>query len=243
MRLSCSAWLCGVVVAGAAVHAMGQGQAVQLPTYSFTTTSTTVSVPDRGSAYLGGISRAETGRTELGTPILGKLPVAGRMFKNVGIGQTRGASSMHVTATIHDFDAMEEALLGGSPSSLSSSSPARGLGDTPAALAGRTLQPRNPAALAGSWAPRKADDSAVAGLTLADEQARRVAQQQTRVNEAEAFFERGRQAETDGKPAVARIYYQMVARRAAGDLKQQALARLEAISGTQSSPRIAQAAR
>jgi hypothetical protein len=241
MRLNCSAWLCGVVVAGAAAHAVGQ--AVQLPTYSFTTTSTTVSVPDRGSAYLGGISRAETGRTELGTPILGKLPVGGRAFKNVGIGQTRGASSMHVTATIHDFEAMDEALLGGPASSLSSSAPGRGLGEPPAAIAGRTVQPRNPAALAGSWAPRKADDGAVARLNLAEEQARRLAQQQTRGNEAEAFFERGRQAETDGKPAVARIYYQMAARRAAGDLKQQAQARLEAVSGSQNSPRIAQAAR
>ena len=38
---------------------------------------------------------------------------------------------------------------------------------------------------------------------------------------------RARQAETAGKTSVAKIYYQLVARRATGDLKQQALDRLK----------------
>ena len=61
-----------------------------------------------------------------------------------------------------------------------------------------------------------------------------------RGGEAEKFFERGRQAEADGKPNVARIYYQMAVRRASGDLKKQALARLEAVAGPQPSEAIAQ---
>ena len=50
--------------------------------------------------------------------------------------------------------------------------------------------------------------------------------------ELQALMERARAAEDDGKPGVAKIYYQMVARRASGDLKQQALTRLDAIRGT-----------
>ena len=53
---------------------------------------------------------------------------------------------------------------------------------------------------------------------------------QTRADEAQKFFDRARQAEIDGKSKVARIYYQMAARRASGELKQRALARLQAIS-------------
>ena len=49
--------------------------------------------------------------------------------------------------------------------------------------------------------------------------------------EADDYFARGQQAEADGKMAVAKIYYQMAARRATGDLKQQVLARLDAVSG------------
>lgn len=52
--------------------------------------------------------------------------------------------------------------------------------------------------------------------------------------ELAALMERGRAAEEDGKPNVAKIYYQRVARHATGELKQQAQARIEAIRGTAS---------
>jgi hypothetical protein len=229
-----------LALAMALAAATVSAQSVQLPTFSFATVGTTVVVPDGGSAFLGGINRAETGRSEFGTPMLDKIPFLSRPFKNTGIGQTRNASSFHVTAKIHDFDAMEEALLGVPPSQFTSSNLIRP-GDTKLAIAGQALQPRNPAALAGAWAPRNDAVAAAAGsLNLADEQSRRAAQQQTRSDEAERFFERARQAEADGKPSVARIYYQMVARRASGELKSQAMARLGAISGASSG--VAQAA-
>lgn len=50
-----------------------------------------------------------------------------------------------------------------------------------------------------------------------EQQAAEQAQQQ----EAIQHFERGRVALADGKPGVARVYYQMALRRATGDLKQQ----------------------
>ena len=43
------------------------------------------------------------------------------------------------------------------------------------------------------------------------------------------LMERARTAEEEGKPGVAKIYYQMVLKRAAGDLKSQARGRLEAL--------------
>ena len=97
-------------------------QTVQLPTFKMATVSTTVLVPDGGAAYLGGINRASTGRTESGV-----LPFPG--FQNRGIGQDRSASSFWATAQIHDFDAMDQALLNTpSPDGFTSSNPPRSMG-------------------------------------------------------------------------------------------------------------------
>ncbi len=72
---------------------------------------------------------------------------------------------------------------------------------------------------------------APAGSHVAAEEKDRDARRATRSAEAESYFARGQKAESDGKPSVAKIYYQMAARRASGDLKQQVQARLDAISG------------
>ncbi|MEI8375467.1 MAG: hypothetical protein WCJ35_21820 [Planctomycetota bacterium] len=204
-------------------------QTVQLPTFSYTGVGTTVMVPDRGAAYLGGISRAATGRSEFGVPGIA-LPG----FQNRGIGQDRSATSFWATATIHDFDAMDQALLNTpSPDGFARTYPSipRSLPETPAAIAGRTFQ-RNAANLAGNW--RVEPDSPAPVSDAVAEQANRATRQATRADEADNFFARGQQAEADGKPNVAKIYYQMAVRRAAGHLKQQAQARLDVVSGRNS---------
>lgn len=125
------------------------GTTVQLPTFSFFSVGTTVSVPDRGSAYLGGIKRAATGRNEFGVPMLPFRP-----FKNTGIGREVSASSVHVTATIHDFEAMDEFLLS-QPTAFSRSLQSRPTVNSPggaAAALGKTFQPKNPA-VGSSWTP------------------------------------------------------------------------------------------
>lgn len=66
-------------------------------------------------------------------------------------------------------------------------------------------------------------------------EARRMHQQEQGGDNGEemlALMERARAAEEDGKPGVAKIYYQRVARHASGDVKQQALGRLDALRGT-----------
>ncbi len=209
----------------AALEAQAQ-VSLQLPTFSFAGVGTTVMVPDGGAAFLGGINRASDGRTEYGVP---GLPFPG--FQNRGIGQDRSAMNFWVTATIHDFDAMDQALLSTpSPDGVARTYPgmSHGLPETASAVATRTFR-RNPVNLAGNW--RVEPDPPPPVSNVAAEQANRAVRQATRAEEAGSFFAHGQQAEADGKPNVAKIYYQMAVRRATGDLKQQAQARLDVLSG------------
>ncbi len=77
-----------------------QGTTVQLPTFSFVTVTTTVSVPDGGTVLLGGIKRLSEGRNEFGVPILNKIPYLNRLFRNVGIGRETQSLMMMVTPRI-----------------------------------------------------------------------------------------------------------------------------------------------
>lgn len=96
-------------------NGVAQAQAVQLPTYSHFGTSTTVKVPDRGSMSMGGIKSSSSGESSKGVP--------GLPFKNRSFGSSSGASNVSTSVYVHDFDAMEEELLGTSaPSSSSRSS-------------------------------------------------------------------------------------------------------------------------
>ena len=76
------------------------GSTVQLPTFSFVTVTTTVSVPDGGTVLLGGIKRLSEGRNEFGVPLLNKIPYINRLFKNVGIGRETQSLMMMVTPRI-----------------------------------------------------------------------------------------------------------------------------------------------
>jgi general secretion pathway protein D len=76
------------------------GTTIQLPTFAFTTVSTTVSVPDGGTVLLGGIKRLREGRNEFGVPGLNKLPYINRLFKNVGIGRETQSLMLMVTPRI-----------------------------------------------------------------------------------------------------------------------------------------------
>ncbi|MEQ8788577.1 MAG: hypothetical protein RIC55_19865 [Pirellulaceae bacterium] len=88
------------------------GTTVQLPTFSFTTVTTTVSVPDGGTVLLGGIKRLSEGRTERSVPLLGKLPYINRLFRNVGIGRTTQSLMMMVTPRIIIQEEEEERHVG-----------------------------------------------------------------------------------------------------------------------------------
>lgn len=77
-----------------------QGTTIQLPTFAFTTVTTTVSVPDGGTVLLGGVKRLREQRNEIGTPFLSKLPYVSRLFKNVGVGRETSSIMLMVTPRI-----------------------------------------------------------------------------------------------------------------------------------------------
>ncbi|MDZ4818789.1 MAG: hypothetical protein SGJ20_07435 [Planctomycetota bacterium] len=95
--------------------AFSEGTTVQLPTFSFVTVTTTVSVPDGGTVLLGGIKRLSEGRNERGIPILSKLPYINRLFKNVGIGRTTTSLMLMVTPRIIIQEEEEAKLTGVQP--------------------------------------------------------------------------------------------------------------------------------
>jgi general secretion pathway protein D len=86
------------------------GTTVQLPTFSYTTVNTTVSVPDGGTILLGGIKRLSEGRTEDGVPMLDKVPYLNRLFKNVALGRETQSLMMMVTPRIIIQEEEEEKL-------------------------------------------------------------------------------------------------------------------------------------
>lgn len=83
---------------------------VQQPVFGVNSVSTTVSVPDRGRAHLGSISRTRDSRTTFGPFRSGS-----------SIGLDREHTGMSVGVYIHDFEAMDRHLLSqGTPASVSS---------------------------------------------------------------------------------------------------------------------------
>lgn len=73
---------------------------VQQPVVSETGVATTVSVPDRGRVFLGGVSSAQSGRIQNGP-----LPTV----KSQGFA--RQATSISASVYVHDLQAMDEAIL------------------------------------------------------------------------------------------------------------------------------------
>ncbi len=184
---------------------------VQLPSFSIFSVNTTVSVPDRGGMYLGGVNRARDGSTSRGFG----------PFANRGIGGDRMASGVSVQATIIDHDELDRAVLAEAAARRTPAGP----DDAKAALLSRHIG-RDATCIAATSgrAPGGSADS-VAAI-----RAKNAAAADERASEAAAYFAQGQQAEADGKPGVARIYYQLVVRRDVGPLKQQAELRLAAMA-------------
>lgn len=91
--------LSGIALLAIGATAEAQG-VVQQPVVETFGVDTTVSVPDRGSAFLGGVSTARSGYSTYGPLNL-----------NRSYGFDYGFSYVDVSVFIHDFEAMDEALL------------------------------------------------------------------------------------------------------------------------------------
>jgi hypothetical protein len=180
--------------------AVADASAVQLPSFGMFSAATSVSVPDQGSALLGGLGSASGGQVQAGLPGL----------RNSALGSSRGAGNAQLRATVHDFQKADAALLGAG----AGMSFARREDPAARALAGAS------SSTAGQGVP-----------SVAEARRLREAEQDAQNAEARQWFERGQAAEQDAKTAAAKIYYQMAARRASGELKQSILARLAALRG------------
>jgi type II secretory pathway component GspD/PulD (secretin) len=83
---------------------------IQLPRYTSTVVSTTVTVPDGGTVLLGGVKRLNEERLEFGVPVLSKVPWINRLFRNVGIGRVTSSIMLMVTPRIIILEEEEEKL-------------------------------------------------------------------------------------------------------------------------------------
>ncbi len=92
-----------------------EGTTVQLPTFAFTSVSTTVSVPDGGTILLGGIKRLAEGRVERGIPVLSKIPYVSRLFRNTSAGRDASSLMLMVTPRIIIQEEEEVAQTGFDP--------------------------------------------------------------------------------------------------------------------------------
>lgn len=79
--------------------------AIQQPVVGTTAVNTTVSVPDRGTTYLGGTSSALSARSQ-----------SGPLRSGTALGISRQSSSMSVSARVIDLHAMDQEILNSRPS-------------------------------------------------------------------------------------------------------------------------------
>jgi hypothetical protein len=234
-------WLPLIVITFGSATAWGQGGAttVQLPTFNFTTVNTTVTVPDGGTVLLGGIDRAREGQVSRGVPLLGKVPGVNRLFRNEGIGREFSSSSFSVTARIIILEEEEERQVGRVLAQRDAMGGSRyvfdPVADPKADFLSRNLA-RHPADEVVSQPESK--------LPSVEEIQRRneLAQQQRSV-EAVSFFEKAKSLEAEGKSNVAKVYYDMAARRSSGAFKEEIVARIEALEGRGNSERVAASGR
>lgn len=212
------------------------GSTVQLPTFSFFSTTTTVSVPDGGTTFMGGVKRLSEGSTERGVPGLGKVPGLNRLFKNRGIGREVSARNVAVTARIINFEEEEEKQVGRVLAQ-------RRLQGIDNSYAGNPVIDRRADFLSRNVARRvdvPVPEKPVSRTPSVEEirQSNALAQQK-RNTEAIEFFEKGQEAESAGKLGAAKIYFRMASRRAKGEFRQEALARLASLSDTRAAEKLA----
>lgn len=84
-------------------------QYLQQPRFTTLSMQGELTIPDGGSALLGGWKRVSEGRCEYGPPVLSKVPYVNRLFKNVGYSKSVENVLVMVTARIVAGEAKETA--------------------------------------------------------------------------------------------------------------------------------------
>jgi hypothetical protein len=220
-------WLCSAIGLLVCLSACGtlHAQAVQLPTFRFFGTSTTVLVPDRGSVVLGGNSSSAAASAQLGLPVLGRVPGLAPLTANRSASRGTSAGNAAVTAYIHDFAALDEALLR-EPSLVkraNSLPPADNLATRHGNLALKAPAGKNAVVLRPNVS------------LAAIEQAKNAAQAERR-HTALQNLALARSAAERGKIKVAQVYYRIAIDHATGSLQQEMRSELATLSAQNSPP-------
>lgn len=211
-----------------AVPSVVSAQAVQLPTFRYSTVNTTVSVPDRGAVHLGGVNRAATASTSRGVPLLGKVPGLGPLTRNRGISRTTSATSMSVHATIIDHAELDRQVL----AEAARRRLASGVRIADPSLARRAdFLSRNVGRNISSFEAPGTHSIADRAPSVEDIRRRNESAQTKRNNEAASYYAKGQSAFANGKRGAAKVYFNMAARRASGALKSQVDDALADLSG------------
>lgn len=202
LRLAGPYWplvLAGWLLCVPAARAQSEpGLVVQLPTFSVFSVQTTVSAPDSGVAFVGGLGHAASGYASVGPPLLPWAQRAG--------GQARRYQSLVVRAAVHDLEALDEAVL----EQAARMALARETGDARGARGGSTA------------------DRPVA--SLAELRRRKEALLAAQQRQAQAMYERGKEALGGGQVHTARAWFRMAAYRARGALRAEILDQLELLA-------------
>ena len=228
------ATIAGILLfAATPVIAQQQPTVVQLPSFSFFTVSTTVSVPDSGRGFLGGVKNGQIGSVSRGSPLLSKVPWMKRLFTNRGIGRAVNHAGASVTARIIDLNEMEEDLMRGAgprrPSlggpELSAAKRSKALFLTRNIVKG--TKRGEELVLSGSLA-------AIRNKLKAEDRAKRLVKHR----EGLRFFQQAQRAEADGRKGAAKVLYRMAAKRSGGKLKKDALERLAILASPKRSAKV-----
>jgi hypothetical protein len=155
----------------------------------------------------------------------------------------RSASSAWVSVWIHDFEAMDEYLLS-QPTAFRAAQAAKSPLLVPRVASAPPPVQAASSRTADTWTPRakaaQQESSGPIAMSVSELRAKHEREQQARSEDAQKWFQRGQTAEAAGKANVARVYYQMAARRATGTFKDQIAARLDALDGSPKSSKLAQ---
>ena len=211
-----------VATALTASAASARAQVVQLPTFRSFSVSTTVSVPDRGAAYLGGVTRGAWSSSSRGVPGLSQLPGVNRLFTNRAIGSSLSSSHAYATATIIDHAEMDRMLLDEAAARRGALGTASET-DRRAAFLSEFVS-RKPKVSAARRVDARRDDSAAdIESRLADAHSRQKA-------EMAAYLQRAELAEAAGRLGAARCCYNVLARRGSTEQRRIAAQRLAALA-------------
>jgi hypothetical protein len=217
MRLRASITFCVLLAVGAATTSTCSAQVIQLPTFHYFTVSTTVSVPDSGGAFLGGVKRARYGMTSRGIPGLNKVPGISRLFRNRGSGASLTSAGASVTATIIDHAEMDALLLGEAAGRRPAGTALTATDRKALILSSHIGRPSEAGLRLGGGAPRES----VAAIRVRNAEVARA-----HSVEMQKYWQRAQEAESLNRMGAARVCYDIIVRRGSGELRDQAAVRL-----------------